>query len=354
MAGDYDVVEASIGALAADMAAGKVTSEALTAAYAARIAAIDRAGPTLRSVICLSPTALDEARALDAERRDGGVRGPLHGVPLLIKDNIDSADGTATTAGSLALRGNVTRRDAPVVRRLKDAGAVILGKTNLSEWANMPLGPFDQRLVGGRRAGEEPLCAGSQRRRLVVGDGQRDRRLVGRGRRRHRDRRLGHRARRIRRPGGPEADGGPDLAHPRRADLGQPGHARADGPHRRGRGDPADRDGRIRPGRSGHRAGRRPPRATTSRRWPARASPASGWACCTYASHLRGAAERVFADVLARLRAEGASVIELEFKPAGRSRQERAHGAADRAEGRSQRLFRHPAARPCRCARWPT
>lgn len=135
-AGGYDVVEASIATLAADMAAGKVTSEALVAAYQARIAAIDRAGPALRSVIVLNPRALDEARAFDAERRAGKPRGPLHGVPLLVKDNIDTADGTATTAGSLALRDNVTLRDAPVVRRLKDAGAVILGKTNLSEWAN--------------------------------------------------------------------------------------------------------------------------------------------------------------------------------------------------------------------------
>jgi amidase len=135
--GDYGVVEASIATLAADMAAGKVTSEALVDAYQARIAAIDWAGPTLRSVICLNPRAFDDARALDAERRDGALRGPLHGVPVLVKDNIDTDDGTATTAGSLALRDNVTLRDAPVVRRLKDAGAVILGKSNLSEWANI-------------------------------------------------------------------------------------------------------------------------------------------------------------------------------------------------------------------------
>src|SRR5579862_3487121 len=117
MADDYDVVEASIATLGADMAAGKVTSEALVSAYQARIAAIDWAGPTLRSVICFSPRALDDARALDAERAAGRVRGPLHGVPVLIKDNIDSNDGTATTAGSLALAANVTGRDAPVVRR---------------------------------------------------------------------------------------------------------------------------------------------------------------------------------------------------------------------------------------------
>jgi amidase len=135
MAG-YDVVEASITDLTAAMAAGKVTSEALVEAYRARIAAIDLAGPSLRSVISLNPRAADEARAMDAERSGGRVRGPLHGVPLLIKDNIEVGDGTPTTAGSLALKDNVTGRDAPVVRRLKHAGAVILGKANLSEWAN--------------------------------------------------------------------------------------------------------------------------------------------------------------------------------------------------------------------------
>jgi len=137
MTGGYDVVEVSVATLAADMAAGKVTSEALVLAYQARIEAIDWAGPELRSVIALNPRALDEARALDAERRAGKLRGALHGVPILVKDNIDTDDGTATTAGSLALAANVTLRDAPVVRRLKDAGAVVIGKTNLSEWANI-------------------------------------------------------------------------------------------------------------------------------------------------------------------------------------------------------------------------
>jgi amidase len=138
--GEYDVVEASIGTLAADMAAGRVTSEALVVAYRARIAAVDQAGPTLRSVIALNERALDEARTLDGERAAGQPRGPLHGVPLLIKDNIETDDGTATTAGSLALEHNVTLRDAAVVRRLKDAGAVVLGKANLSEWANIRSG----------------------------------------------------------------------------------------------------------------------------------------------------------------------------------------------------------------------
>jgi amidase len=120
----------------AAMHAGQVTSEQLVQGYLARIAAMDTRGPRLNSVIALNPHALADARKLDAERRAGRVRGPLHGVPVLLKDNIESDDGTATTAGSLALSANVTNRDAPLVRRLTDAGAVILGKANLSEWAN--------------------------------------------------------------------------------------------------------------------------------------------------------------------------------------------------------------------------
>jgi len=127
---------ASAGEQQAALTDRKVTSEQLVRAYLERIQRIDRAGPKLNAVLTLNPHAVDDARALDAERRAGKVRGPLHGVPILLKDNIETADGTATTAGSLALAANVTGRDAPIVRRLRDAGAVILGKTNLSEWAN--------------------------------------------------------------------------------------------------------------------------------------------------------------------------------------------------------------------------
>ena len=120
----------------AAMSAGTLTSEQLVKDDLARIAARDRTGPRLNAVIALNPHALADARKLDAERKAGRVRGPLHGIPVLLKDNIESDDGTATTAGSLALKDNITHRDAPIVRRLTDAGAVILGKANLSEWAN--------------------------------------------------------------------------------------------------------------------------------------------------------------------------------------------------------------------------
>lgn len=133
----FDVAGRSLSDLSADLQAGRVTSEQLVAAYLARIATIDRAGPALHAILALNPHALEEGRALDAERRDKGPRGPLHGIPILLKDNIEALGPLPTTAGSLALAGNVTNRDAPLVARLRAAGAVILGKTNLSEWANM-------------------------------------------------------------------------------------------------------------------------------------------------------------------------------------------------------------------------
>ena len=131
------VEERSIEVLQAEMTAGKASSVDLVRAYLARIAAMDREGPALHSVLTLNPDALAQAKALDAERKAGRVRGPLHGVPVLIKDNIETADRMPTTAGSLALKDNVTGRDAPLVAALRAAGAVILGKTNLSEWANI-------------------------------------------------------------------------------------------------------------------------------------------------------------------------------------------------------------------------
>ncbi|WP_375392589.1 amidase [uncultured Sphingomonas sp.] len=131
------VEEKSIDQLQAMMAAGQASSADLVGAYLKRIAAMDRKGTSLRAVIALNPDALAQARALDAERKAGRVRGPLHGIPVLIKDNVETLDPIATTAGSLALAANVTRRDAPVVAQLRAAGAVILGKTNLSEWANI-------------------------------------------------------------------------------------------------------------------------------------------------------------------------------------------------------------------------
>ncbi|TAK40218.1 MAG: amidase [Lysobacteraceae bacterium] len=131
----FAVEEATVAQLQAGMAAGSFDSHALTQAYLDRIAALDDAGPMLGAVIELNPQALAEADARDAERAAGTVRGPLHGIPVLLKDNIDAVP-MVNSAGSLALANNRPTDDAFLVQRLREAGAVILGKTNLSEWAN--------------------------------------------------------------------------------------------------------------------------------------------------------------------------------------------------------------------------
>jgi amidase len=133
----FELQERSLAELQQDLQSGKHTARSLAEMYLARIEAINRRGPTLRSVIEVNPDALGLAEALDRERKEKGPRGPLHGIPVLIKDNIDTADRMATTAGSLALVGARPPRDAFLVRRLREAGVVLLGKTNLSEWANI-------------------------------------------------------------------------------------------------------------------------------------------------------------------------------------------------------------------------
>ena len=132
----FDIAETTLDDLAAGLASGELTSESITSAYLQRIEEIDRSGPALNSVIELNPDALDIARELDQERADSGARGPLHGVPILLKDNIDTGDRMQTTAGSLALEGSIAAEDSGVAAALRRAGAVLLGKTNLSEWAN--------------------------------------------------------------------------------------------------------------------------------------------------------------------------------------------------------------------------
>ncbi len=131
------IVERSIAELAADLSANRTTSQDLVKAYTARIKQIDQSGPTLRSVIAINPKALADAAVLDAERKAGKLRSALHGIPILVKDNIETSDPLPTTAGSLALANNLSHRDAPIIARLRAAGAIILGKTNLSEWANI-------------------------------------------------------------------------------------------------------------------------------------------------------------------------------------------------------------------------
>jgi amidase len=135
VASTLDVVELSAVEAARRMAAGTLTAHALTQAYLQRIAAMDDAGPAVNAVLEINPTALADAERLDREREAGSVRGPLHGIPVLLKDNIDAV-GMVTSAGSLALATHKPSRDAFLVERLRRAGVVVLGKTNLSEWAN--------------------------------------------------------------------------------------------------------------------------------------------------------------------------------------------------------------------------
>jgi amidase len=133
---DFPLLEATVDQLQAKMASGESSSVSITKLYLKRIEAIDKKGPALNAVIEINPDALTIAAAMDAERKAGKVRGPLHGIPILIKDNINSGDKMMTTAGSLALEGHHAAKDAFIVGQLRAAGAVLLGKTNLSEWAN--------------------------------------------------------------------------------------------------------------------------------------------------------------------------------------------------------------------------
>lgn len=133
----FELDEVTISSLQEGLAGGKYTSRRLTELYLRRITEVDRGGPTINSVIETNPAALEIADSLDAERRDGRLRGPMHGIPVLIKDNIDTQDLMKTSAGSLALADSIAPHDAGIVAKLREAGAIILGKTNLSEWANI-------------------------------------------------------------------------------------------------------------------------------------------------------------------------------------------------------------------------
>ncbi|TFG40551.1 MAG: amidase, partial [Chromatiales bacterium] len=133
---ERDYSEMDIASLHDQMQRGELSSEELVGWYIDRIEKIDRAGPTLNSIIEINPDALNIARALDEEWKTSGPRGPMHGIPVILKANIDTGDQMHTSAGSLALADHIPPQDAFVVKRLRDSGAVILGKANLSEWAN--------------------------------------------------------------------------------------------------------------------------------------------------------------------------------------------------------------------------
>jgi amidase len=160
-AAPIDLTTATIAELQSAYAAGSLTAEKVTAAYLARIDAYDKKGPTLNSIILLNPDALAEAKALDAERKAGKVRGPLHGVPIVLKDNIDTFD-LPTTAGSQLLDGSIAPDDAFVTKKLRAAGAIVIAKVNLSEWAGgggSVSGATDPAII---KAGEVPNGFSSQ------------------------------------------------------------------------------------------------------------------------------------------------------------------------------------------------
>src|SRR5216117_2731099 len=136
VAAPFELEEATIAGLQAGLESGKYTARSLVTAYLQRIEELDRKGPALRAVLEANPDALTQAAALDAERKAKGPRGPLHGIPVLVKDNVATRDRMQSTAGSLALSGVTPPRDAFLVERLRAAGVVLLGKANLSEWAN--------------------------------------------------------------------------------------------------------------------------------------------------------------------------------------------------------------------------
>ena len=216
----FDVMERSITELAAALDAGEVTSRELVAGYLARIDAYDQRGPLLNAMVVLNPNAADEADRLDAERAAGQVRGPLHGIPVVVKDNYDTGD-MPTSAGAIALATSVPPDDSTQVRRLREAGAIVLGKTNMHELARGIT--TVSSLTGQTR---NPYDPDPQPRRVE----RRHRR-----RRRRQLRRRGHGERYLRvdphpvgppRPGGAAGDAGARERRRHRAPLDHPGHRR--------------------------------------------------------------------------------------------------------------------------------
>ena len=248
---DFPLETATVADLQARMTAGTLTATQLTKAYLQRIALTNTEGPSITAVRRLNPKALQEAAALDAERAAGHVRGPLHGIPVIVKDNLDAA-GIPTTAGSVALENSVPDKDSPVVAKLRAAGAILLGKANLSEFANFLTNnmPSGYSSLGGQVL--NPYNADITPSGSSSGSGAIAAERPGDDHDRHRDQRLDRLA-----LGGagdrrPAAHDRPRLAHRHRADLSDAGHRRPDDPHRRRRGGGALGDRRQGPGGPGH------------------------------------------------------------------------------------------------------
>ncbi len=226
------------------MQSGARTSASIALQYFARIDAIDVGGPAINAIIERNPDALEIAEALDRERREKGARGPLHGIPVVLKDNIDTADRMRTSAGSLALAEAIAARDAFVVERLRVAGCVILGKTNLSEWANFR----GARSTSGwsARGGQtrNPYALDRNTSGSSSGSAAAMADLACRSGRWYRDRRV-HRQSGIHlRSRRSQAHGGSREPRGHHSDRAQPGYCRTDGAHGRRRRNAAGRDDR--------------------------------------------------------------------------------------------------------------
>ncbi len=265
------------------MASGAATSESLVSLYLKRIDDIDRGGPRLNAIIQTNPDALAIARDLDRERREKGPRGPLHGIPVVIKDNIDTADKHGddrrlARPPRLEARPRRFRRRPPPGRRGGHHR-----QDEPQRVGQLPLLPLDERLERPRRADAQPLRPRPEPVRVELGLGRGRLGQPGRGGRRHGDRRLHRLAVFVLRPRRHQADGRARQPLGHRPDRPFPGHGRADGPHGRRRGDAPRRDDRGRPGRPRDQGERRPgphrlPRIPQARRAPRRADrrPAGG------------------------------------------------------------------------------
>ena len=226
------------------MEEGKLTSVELTRAYIARIAALNKSGPGLNAVSQLNSQAIKDAALLDKERKEGKLRGPAHGLPILLKDLID-VKGMYTSAGNFSLRNSFPAIDSGVAKKLRESGVVILGKLGLSEYANyfgsQPSGfsNLTGQVLNGVDADQNPSGSSS-------GSGSASAAALSHADRRHRDVRLDHLPVAGERPRRPAPDGRPRARLRHRADLGLAGHRRPDGPHRRQRGDDAAVDRGLR------------------------------------------------------------------------------------------------------------
>ena len=247
--------EATVAELQAQMAARKLTSVQLTSFYLKRIRLIDQKGPVLNSIIELNPDALAMAAFADAERRRGRVRGPLHGIPVLLKDNIDTGDRMQTTAGSFALAGSPALQDSTVAAQLRAGGAVILGKTNLSEWANFRSFFSTSGWSGRGGLTRNPYSLDRNACGSSSGSAAAPRREPRRGVAGVGDRRQHRLPRQRQWSGGPQAHGRPHQPRRGGADLPHPGYGRStheDG-GRRGGGVERDPEPDVRRSRPRHR-----------------------------------------------------------------------------------------------------